>query len=374
MPVSMSNVRFVARSEDPGHGGGMQLLPHAGFMYMGHLAPGGGTTVFDVRDPRRPRVAGHLEGYPGTYSPKVQVGDGLLLVNHEQRDKSATRTGFAILDLTRPEAPRELGFFDTGGRGVHRMWYTGGRYAYVSAVAAGFRDRMLLIVDISDPARPELAGRWWLPGVKEDEPQPEAGGLHFNLHHAIVAGTRAYMGCWDYGLVILDVADPAHPRQIGEARGWTPAAGGNTHTVLPLLGRGLLAVTDESVADPGKEPPKYVRIFELGDGSRPRELSRCPVPELPPELRRSRIGPHNLHENLPGSMQREDRIFASHFAAGFRAYDLTDPAHPAEVAHYQPDPFPGQPVVQTNDLYVDPSGIVYLSDRQSGCLDVIELA
>ena len=371
MPVSTHNVHFLARSEDPGHGGGMQLLPQGGFLYMGHLSPGGGTTIFDVRDPRHPRISGHIDGYPGTYSPKVQVGDGLVLVNFEQRNQPATRTGFGLYDLSDPAIPKEVGFFDTGGRGVHRMWYVGGRYAYVSAVAAGFRDRMLLIVDVSDPSRPELAGRWWLPGERVGEGEPTPG---WSLHHAIVASDRAYMGCWDYGLVILDVADPAHPVEVGEARGWAPAEGGNTHTVLPLLRRGLLAVTDESVADPGREPPKYVRIFELGDGSHPRELARCPVPELPPELRQGRIGPHNLHENLPGSMQSEDRIFVAHFAAGFRAYDLADPAHPLEVAHYQPDPFPGQPVVQTNDLYVDPNGIVYLSDRLAGALDVIELA
>jgi hypothetical protein len=374
MPASTRNVRFLARSEDPGHGGGMQLLEHDGYVYMGHLSPGGGTTIFDVHDPRKPRIAGHLEGYAGTYSPKVQIGDGLLLVNHEQRNQEAARKGFSLFDLARPEAPEELAFFDTGGRGVPRMWYVGGRHEYISAVAEGFRDRMLLIVDVSNPRRPELAGRWWLPGLREGEPAPDTHGLHHNLHHGIEAAGRLYMGCWDYGLVILDVTDPSHPREVGHAGGWAPAEGGNTHTVLPLLRRGLLAVTDESVADPGKEAPKYVRIFQLGDGSHPRELARCPEPDLLPEQRRGRVGPHNLHENQPGSMQSEDRIYVSYFAGGFRVYDIRDAAHPAEVAHYQPDLFPGQPVVQTNDLFVDPDGIVYLSDRLCGALDVVELA
>ena len=46
-------------------------------------------------------------------------------------------------DLSRPEAPREIGFMPTDGMGPHRIWYVGGRYAYLSIHFADFSDHVL---------------------------------------------------------------------------------------------------------------------------------------------------------------------------------------------------------------------------------------
>jgi sugar lactone lactonase YvrE len=54
-----------------------------------------------------------------------------------------------------------------------------------------------------------------------------------------------------------------------------------------------------------------------------------------------------------------------------RVYDLADPLHPAEVAHWVPEPPPGQPVPQINDLFVDADGSVWVTDRISGGLYVL---
>jgi hypothetical protein len=365
--------RLVGYVPVEGRGGGMQLLRHGHYVYMGHLAPGGGTSIIDVRDPKNPRVAGGLPGCPGAFSPKVQIGDGLLLVNFEQRTVPTERHGLGIYDLSDPLRPAEIGFLATGGRGVHRMWYTGGRYAYLSAVPEGFRDRMLLIADLSDPRRPEVVGRWWVPGLWAaggEEPPDAPPGLHYNLHHAVVHGDRAYLGCWDLGVVILDVSDPARPRQVGHVGGWAPELGGHTHTALPLPGRGLLATTDEATAEDGNETTKYVRVFDLSSEERPVELARCPVPQG--DFGGGRFGPHNLHENRPGSLVSEDLLFVSYFSGGLRVYDIRDPRRPVDVASYVPDAPPGHASCQINDLFVDAEGLIYLSDRYYGCLHVVE--
>jgi hypothetical protein len=84
-------------------------------------------------------------------------------------------------------------------------------------------------------------------------------------------------------------------------------------------------------------------------------LSACPEPagfgELP-----LRFGAHNLHENQPGSYRSERLVFVSYFSAGVRVYDLADPVHPVEVAHWLPEAPEGQPVPQINDLFVDDTG------------------
>src|SRR5581483_382989 len=69
--------------------------------------------------------------------------------------KAATRNwtaGLAVYDISKPEAPRQIGFMPVEGGGVHRIWYTGGRWAYVSALLDGFTDYIFMTVDMSNPA------------------------------------------------------------------------------------------------------------------------------------------------------------------------------------------------------------------------------
>lgn len=40
---------------------------------------------------------------------------------------------------TRP-SPCQIGFMPVDGGGVHRIWYTGGLWAYVSALLDGYTD------------------------------------------------------------------------------------------------------------------------------------------------------------------------------------------------------------------------------------------
>ena len=117
--------------------------------------------------------------------------------------------GLRIFDISTPAQPREISFLSLNGIGIHRIWYVGGRWAYVSALIDGFTDYIFLTIDLADPRKPEVAGRWWLPGMHQaggetpDWPQ----GKRYALHHAIIAGDTAY-GSWrDGGLTLLDVKD-----------------------------------------------------------------------------------------------------------------------------------------------------------------------
>jgi len=48
------------------------------------------------------------------------------------------------------------------------------------------------------------------------------------------------------------------------------------------------------------------------------------------------FGPHNLHENRPGSFQSSTTIFATWQSAGVRAFDITNPFRPEEVGYFVP--------------------------------------
>jgi hypothetical protein len=105
-------------------------------------------------------------------------------------------------------------------------------------------------------------------------------------------------------------------------------------------------------------------------GPKPQVLAVCPHPDGFDDLP-LRFGAHNLHENQPGGYRSERLVFATYFSAGVRVYDLADPAHPAEVAHWVPEPPGGQPVPQINDLFVDEGGLLWVTDRIGGGLYVL---
>jgi hypothetical protein len=391
--ASAAGLRLIAHSDLGGHGDGMQVIRHGGALYVGHTGTtGAGTSVLDVTDPARPVLVTQWPAPPRSHTHKVQVAGGLLLVNHERfpapvpsnepahamappepspapyqaPDSGPVSAGLAVYRLDDPLRPGKLAFWPSGGSGVHRVVWTGGRYAHMSATPERFRDRIWVVLDMADPGHPVEAARWWWPGQRDDERPVWPAGKRYAAHHALVAGDRAYVGYDDAGLVVLDVADMTRPRQVGHAQ-W---GGGSTHTCLPLPGRGLVVATDEQVRDGPHAPRRSIRVLDVS-GADPRVLAECPHPGgfdgLP-----LRFGAHNLHENQPGSYTSERLVFATYFSAGVRVYDLADPEHPVEVAHWIPGPPPGQPVAQINDLFVDPGGLVWVTDRIGGGLYVLE--
>jgi hypothetical protein len=276
----------------------------------------------------------------------------------------------AVHDLTDPFHPRQIGWFDSTGAGVHRIVWTGGRYAYVSATPDGFDDRIWVIVDLSDPAHPVEAGRWWWPGqnVAAGERASWPDGRRYAAHHALLDGDIAYLGYGDAGLVVLDVSDPRHPSCLANL-GWSP--GGDTHTCLPLPGRSLLVVTDETVTDRCAGEEHLVRVVDVADPTEPRVRSICPPPVGPYCDRGLRFGPHNTHENRPGSYRSAELVFVTYFNAGLRVYDVADPDRPAEVAHWIPPTPDGQEAVQINDVFVAADLDVYVTDRVNGGVYVV---
>jgi hypothetical protein len=372
---SSHHLHAVAHCDLGGYGDGMQVVRHENALYAGHLGTRGmGTSILDVSDPRAPALVRQFPAAPGSHSHKVQVGDGLLLVNEEQfHGGDPFAAGMLVYDVADPLDPKPVGRFESGGLGVHRIVYTGGRYAYVSAIPEGFEDRIWVIVDLSDPEHPVEAGRWWWPGafVGGGEKQEWPEGRRYAAHHALLDGDVAYLAYGDAGMVVLDVADRAAPQVLSQLN-WSP--GGDTHTCMPLPGRKVVVVTDEAVRDRCKEEEKLVRVVEVSDVRSPRVIAVCPPPEDRDFFcrRGGRFGPHNLHENLPGSYRSEILVFVTYFNAGLRVYDLTEADAPREVAHWMPETPPGQEAPQINDLYVDDSKLIYATDRITGGLYVVE--
>ena len=403
-PIHARNMRLLAQCDQGGRPDGVQIMVHRGYGYVGHIFSGG-FSVIDLRDPLNPRPVAHIPAPPNTWCLHLQTHDDLLLVIHNKdmfaqadmadeksyykggvshhastaRDWSA---GMAVYDISAPEAPRQIGFMPVEGTGLHRIWYTGGRWAYASALLDGFTDYILITIDMADPSRPEMVGKFWLPGMNAaagevpDWPLPQG---RFGLHHPIVHGDIAYCSWRDACLAIVDVSNRSAPRLVFHLV-WSPPFGGGTHNALPLPGRDLLIVVDETVLDHGEDGIKPIWVFDNQIKRKPISIATFP----PPSDRDYRavgghFGPHNIHENRPGTFQSEDLIFSTWQNAGVRVHDIRDPFRPVEVGACVPppparmvDPRPNRAaVLHSADVHVDLNGIVYATDFNAG-LSVME--
>lgn len=373
--ASEHRLRRIGGHDLDGRGDGMQVVRYRDALYVGHTGTtGAGTSILDVSDPAAPKLVAQWAAPANSHSHKVQVADGLLLVNHEKfpyrkPPRGPVSAGVAIYRLDDPFAPEQIAFWPSTGLGVHRIVWTGGRYAHMSATPEGFRDRIWVVLDLADPAHPVEAARWWWPGQAEGETPEWPQGERWAVHHALLSGERAYMGFDDGGMVVLDVADITRPTLLHRVA-WD---GGATHTCLPLEGRGLVVATDEQQQDGPHAPERAIRVLDVSDPDvAPRVVSTLPVPPASFEELPMRFGAHNLHENRKGSYRSERLVFATYFSAGLRVYDLADPEHPLEIAHWVGQTPAGQEVPQSNDLWVDEDALIWVTDRVGGGLDVLE--
>ncbi len=64
-------------------------------------------------------------------------------------------------------------------------------------------------------------------------------------------------------------------------------------------------------------------------------------------------------------------IYVVWFRGGLRIVDIADPEAPEEVGWFIPAPGAGEETVQSNDVFVDEAGRIFLIDRLNG-LDILE--
>jgi hypothetical protein len=180
-------------------------------------------------------------------------------------------------------------------------------------------------------------------------------------------------------LVVMDVADRANPRLVTHVN-WSPPFQGGTHNCLPLPGRDLLVVLDEAVLDDFEDGLKNIWLFDVKDRADPKVLSTLPAPtEADYPAKGAHYGPHNIHENRPGGFVSDSLIFSTWQNAGVRVHDISNPTRPREVGALVPPPPTGmmdkrpgkKPIIQSCDIFVDASGLIYVTDYNAG-LHVME--
>jgi hypothetical protein len=156
-----------------------------------------------------------------------------------------------------------------------------GNYVYVAGGSSGLR-----IVNVADPAHPAEVGALPTPA---------------SANAVAVAGNTAYVAADIAGLRIVDVADPAHPVEVGSDDILKDASG------VAVAGS-IAYVTDLEGG---------LRVLDVADPAHPVELG---------------------HYNPPGFATAlavaGNTAYVTASTAGLRVVSVADPAHPAETGFF----------------------------------------
>src|SRR5829696_3602285 len=208
-------IKHISYCDIGGRPDSVQVMASRNHLYVGHMFSDG-LTVLDASNPRDLKPVGFFSAGQYTRTHHLQVaGDHLLLANGANivamqsydtmrgyfekaladsiTNRRMFRSGLSIHDISKAAEVREIAFLEMPGFGINRLWWSGGRHAYVSAHFDGFTDHVLCVVDLNDVTKPEIVSKWWLPGMNRaagEESRTPKGKRHA-LHHMITAGTAA---------------------------------------------------------------------------------------------------------------------------------------------------------------------------------------
>ena len=379
-PEEASNVKLIGHSDVNGWGCITQVQVRGKWCFIGATGEGGheGLSILDVKDPANSKVVAQLPAPPGTNSGKILLLDDVMIVSAERIrgwEGEGFVPGLLLYDISNPAKPKFMKTFEMHGKGVHRpILDLENRLCYCACTAEGFLGDILWIVDLKDPANPEVVSQGWLEGqhlAGGEKPSWEEGKLS-QCYGAYRRGDHLFCGYWFGGLVVFDVKDLSKPEVAGQFNP-TPPYPGKCHNAIPLPDSGIVVVTHESTSDDVSEPPGFLWIYDARVPGNPVPISTwMPSPVDPASLfpsegdwttRGGRYGAHNIWRG----MTAKDFVYVTWFNAGLRIVDISDPFRPQEVGYYVPAGAP-----QSNDVFVDERGLIYIADRCGGGLDIVE--
>lgn len=298
------------------------LTPEKGFA----IGVGNQLSLFDLSNPQQMVRRGYLDIRPATYG--FRVGSHYYSFGYSD--------GLDVWNIGNVDAPRAAGHLDIST--------LGGRYAVKLGNTALLQTDTDLVqsLDVSVPEKPRRTATSWLPGgvaardvvfwrgfplllqpnygMTVSDPATLTPFIRMeaklpaylqarSFEQIALAGNRAYLVAWGYGLITFDLSDPKIPRESGRLE--FPFASvldvkGNYAYLAKWTNGGMLGVAD--ISNP--EEPQLVWV----DG-----LSSQPY----------RIKADGRYLYLA-----EGQEFGVEDAGGLRVYDLKDPAQPVLLTRF----------------------------------------
>ena len=317
----------------------------------------GGIAIVDAVNPAHPKQVGTIPpvALATQREMRADAGLGILVVeSYTPIGTPASPAGPSVNNLKVYDIhsdclhPKLLSTYDFGERSPHEffLWkdpkHPGRSLAYVTFTVLS---PDLMVIDLTDPAKPALAGVFDLgldQAFKAEDFADESGSGYTHSLSVTDDGTRAYMAAWDYGFFTLDTSLLANPPagSVGVAR---PVGigrldyGHNVHSAVQIPGRPEMLFTQEDYAQAGHGCPFGIlrtgKMNANGDGGAALD------------------GTFSLPENDPAKCGQKNGTFSSHnptlfhdlalptwYSGGLRAVDLADPSHLHEDGAFVPKP------------------------------------
>ena len=104
-------------------------------LWLAHESAPKNFTAVDVSDPRKPKVVVQTD-LPQSHmrSNSLETCGNLMAVAYQTQKKGLQPAGFELFDISVPEKPKSISFFDCSGptsRGVHQLWFCDGEYVHM---------------------------------------------------------------------------------------------------------------------------------------------------------------------------------------------------------------------------------------------------
>lgn len=174
-----------------------------GRAYLGNTSVG--LEIWDLRDPTQPVRLGTL---PPPSGDDAFLHD--LYVEGTRAYLNSWGGGMVVADVSNPAQPRRLGaFVDYGETSSHSSWVTTVGARRIAAHGDEQWGSHLRLVDVTEgtPGFLSQVGEW--------QTRPEV-----SAHNLMAFGTTVYAAYYQDGLRVIDIADPAAPRQIAWWNTW----------------------------------------------------------------------------------------------------------------------------------------------------------
>ncbi|MEO0087526.1 MAG: T9SS type A sorting domain-containing protein [candidate division WOR-3 bacterium] len=172
-----------------------EISGYGNFIYTSHL-PEDGISIFDISEPSQIRLIGTWQEDTVHYLQFKVDGNFLYTAGRSYTNKKRI---FQIFDITNPENPRLIGYFETTGMGagVDKK----GNYVYF--IHSDMRRKYnLWVFDISEPSRPRIVATCSLP---------YSGKISISDKYCAIAG-------WSKGVILVDISNPTNPVLVSRIR------------------------------------------------------------------------------------------------------------------------------------------------------------
>jgi len=320
-----------------------------------------GTSFVDISDPLYPVYVGDLPMHEGSQANKWR--DMKVYSNHVFIvADGAGKHGMQVFDLTQlrdveggPVTFAETAHYDQLAS-VHNIVIneeTGFAYAVGTSSGGETCGGGLHMIDIREPANPTFAGCFADPatGRRKTGYSHDAQCVVYRGPDAEYEGRELCFGSNETALSIADVTDKANPAPISVAD--YPNVG-YAHQGWLTDDHRFFFLDDELDEVNGLVEKTRTMVWDVSDLDDPILVAEYFGP--------TNATDHNLYVN-------GDRMYQSNNRSGLRVIDVSDPANPTEVGHFDTTPWNQDEAGFDGTWSVYPffeSGVVLLSSRLEG--------